>query len=498
MTGARSAMMDESGGRTLPVLWPLVPVVVLDYAAQVPYYLILDLAPHHTPPSPSAILLLTATLAWFTAGHVLLVARKSRTGWWLLWTFLVANGLFYLGTLLSGAVAFQLRNSNPVVVAVFIYGYITGAVCTAYAVILIRHRRQLTAHSTPATPIDAGVREPGLPLQPRDVHDRQAVTTSDPGPTNSRNPRSEPYAAHTHGRRHDSARGRGREAAELGWARAHPLTAFTAAVYGISAIAAVVVYAPLLMPGPRSPYGTLWRSLAMFPAMVIVVGVAGVLLTAATAGRAARTALWARLHPRLVPWRWWLLVALPPAAILAVLAVGRTTSPAFVPGLNPYGLGFGLLAGFCEELGWTGYAWPRMRPRFPPPFAAAAVLGVAWGCWHLPVLDHLAALPPDAAWFPAFAAAFIIAMTALRILICWAYSHTGSILLAQATHASSTTFLVFLSPLAATQPQEVGWYGGYALALWATVAAAVGVSHSSAARRRVARAVPRLFFGSRM
>ena len=57
------------------------------------------------------------------------------------------------------------------------------------------------------------------------------------------------------------------------------------------------------------------------------------------------------------------------------------------------------------------------------------------------------------------------------MLIAWAYGHTGSLLVAQLLHASSTGFLVLFSPLTVTPGQEALWYAGYALALWAAVAA---------------------------
>jgi hypothetical protein len=86
------------------------------------------------------------------------------------------------------------------------------------------------------------------------------------------------------------------------------------------------------------------------------------------------------------------------------------------------------------------------------------------------VIDHLGVHPHGGYWIP-FAAAFIAAIVALRVLIAWSYGHTGSLLVAQLLHASSTGFLVLLSPLAVTPAQEALWYAGYAPALWAAVAA---------------------------
>jgi membrane protease YdiL (CAAX protease family) len=173
---------------------------------------------------------------------------------------------------------------------------------------------------------------------------------------------------------------------------ARPLLASFAAAYALTLLAAVVVYGPTLL-GHDTPSAQLWRALAAFPLMVIGVGAAGVTLTTITAGRRGRRQLWARMRPGQAAARWY-AVLLPPAAILTVLLLLRgAVSTAFTLGLNRYGLAFGLLAGFSEELGWTGYAWPRLRPRFWSTLSAGALLGLGWGLWHLPVIDHLGVHP---------------------------------------------------------------------------------------------------------
>src|SRR5215472_3197959 len=62
------------------------------------------------------------------------------------------------------------------------------------------------------------------------------------------------------------------------------------------------------------------------------------------------------------------------------------------------------------------------------------------------------------------------AMTAMRFLICWVYANTGSLLLAQRLHASSTVALAVLGPFQGTLRQEATWYTIYALVLWIVVA----------------------------
>jgi membrane protease YdiL (CAAX protease family) len=133
-----------------------------------------------------------------------------------------------------------------------------------------------------------------------------------------------------------------------------------------------------------------------------------------------------------------------------------------------YGLAAGLIAGFFEEIGWTGFAYPRMRTRFGA-LGGALVLGLLWAAWHLPVVDSLGAASPHGAAWPAFFASFAVVMIAIRVLIAWVYANTESVLGAQLLHASSTGALVIFGAPAVTPGQEVLWYLAYGLLLWVVV-----------------------------
>jgi len=144
-------------------------------------------------------------------------------------------------------------------------------------------------------------------------------------------------------------------------------------------------------------------------------------------------------------------------------------SPVFAPNRFFAGMGFGFVAGFFEEIGWMGFAFPKMRGK-DNFFAPAILLGLLWGTWHIPVIDYLGTSTPHGAlWLPFFLA-FTVAMTAMRVLIAWIYSNTNSILLSQLLHAASTGSLVIFSPARVTAAQESLWYVVYAAALWLVVA----------------------------
>jgi membrane protease YdiL (CAAX protease family) len=218
----------------------------------------------------------------------------------------------------------------------------------------------------------------------------------------------------------------------------------------------------------------------MFPVMVIGVAVIGVALTVATAGRDGLRQLRAQWSRR-VGSRWLTVLLIPPAGILLVLgALALGVSSAFTPHFFVYGIAAGVLAGFCEEIGWTGFAYPRLSARLGW-LPAALLLGVLWGLWHLPVVDSLGAASPHGRYWPAFFAAFVAVLVPLRVLIAWTYTRTGSLRMAQLLHASDTGFLVILSAPHVSPGQEALWYALYAAVLWAAALSVVVAGRRSRA-----------------
>jgi membrane protease YdiL (CAAX protease family) len=167
--------------------------------------------------------------------------------------------------------------------------------------------------------------------------------------------------------------------------------------------------------------------------------------------------------------RWYAVLVIPPTVILIVLyCMHAFVSPVFLRGCFLAGVGFGIPAGFLEEIGWTGFAFPKMCGRLSP-LSAGILLGLLWGFWHLPVIDFLGTATPHGRYAIAYFFAFIAAMTAMRVLIGWMYVNTQSVTMAQLMHVSSTGSLVVFSPPRVSAAQEALWYGAYAVALWITV-----------------------------
>jgi len=115
-----------------------------------------------------------------------------------------------------------------------------------------------------------------------------------------------------------------------------------------------------------------------------------------------------------------------------------------------------------EEVGWRGYALPRLATHFGLG-GASILLGVVWALWHLP-LFYLQGSGSDGQSFPLY----VMHVIALSAAMSWLYwKAQGSLLLVMLMHASvnNTTGIV---PTAMPNPVNPMSLEG-SLVAWATV-----------------------------
>jgi len=204
-------------------------------------------------------------------------------------------------------------------------------------------------------------------------------------------------------------------------------------------------------------------------AMLLGPSTSGLVLTAVLAGRNGLRELWARIkHLKVgLPWYAVSLLTVPVLTLIIFLSLGVFVSPNYAPSFR-IALGVaGLLAGCFEEIGWTGFATPRLLSRHDP-LKAGFFLGLLWACWHMLAdfsgnISNLS-LGQWIAWFVIY---WILPLTAYRILMTWVYSQTQSVFLAQLMHASYTGWLIVLSP--ATPNTNLLWEAIFAAILWILV-----------------------------
>lgn len=88
-----------------------------------------------------------------------------------------------------------------------------------------------------------------------------------------------------------------------------------------------------------------------------------------------------------------------------------------------------------EEIGWRGYALPRLQGMYGA-FWASIILGVLWSLWHLPLV-WLAGSYQQSDSPLEYMIVFTVTILPISILFTWLYNHTnGSLLLASLFHAA--------------------------------------------------------------
>jgi uncharacterized protein len=275
----------------------------------------------------------------------------------------------------------------------------------------------------------------------------------------------------------------------LRFIRQHAVLSYFVLAYTISWGGFVLVVGPGGFPGTGSQFDT--RVPLVVMAMLAGPSCASVVMTGLMSGRAG----FREMISHLLRWRvgagWYAIAVLIAPALAAVLlwALG-IDAPIFATqakaSLVVSSLVGGLVGGALEELGWTGFAVPRLRLRHGV-FATGLIVGVPWGAWHLLqglwIAGTYAGAVPLGLFLAVNFLSGIAQLTAYRVLMVWVYDRTESLLLAMLMHASLISGTIFLwTPLTTGVPFLVyAWM--LDAALWLVVAA-VALANGGGFRQR--------------
>jgi membrane protease YdiL (CAAX protease family) len=148
------------------------------------------------------------------------------------------------------------------------------------------------------------------------------------------------------------------------------------------------------------------------------------------------TAFWARVGALRVGWIWWLFAILFPTVVWLIAGVVFLVQGQDWPA-SYAALGFfpiALLIYFGEEIGWRGFALPRLLQKYDA-VTASLILGAVWGAFHIALNIHR----------PFFAALNFAFLVAISVILTWLFLRTRSVILTAVLYATFNTWLqVFL------------------------------------------------------
>jgi uncharacterized protein len=207
-----------------------------------------------------------------------------------------------------------------------------------------------------------------------------------------------------------------------------------------------------------------WVSVPPPPVLPLLVGygfvAASLIMTGLIAGRRGIRALLSQF----LVWRfgvlWYAIILLSPALMdLAAIAI-HVLLGADLPDFSqpfarqlvgpsaslwatlPLFFLFGVLTN-GEEIGWRGYALPKLQDRHGA-LVASVIIGVVWAFWHVPKFLTEGSAQDYSFWL------YVVDTIAKAILFTWIYNSTGSSLLSVTLfHASLNASAVFLPILPA-------------------------------------------------
>jgi membrane protease YdiL (CAAX protease family) len=283
----------------------------------------------------------------------------------------------------------------------------------------------------------------------------------------------------------------------MAFVKNHPVLAYFALTFAISwGGVLLVIGGPGGIPGNPEQFETLLPVVLL--ALLAGPSVAGILLTGLVDGRAGFRDLLSWLLRWRVGVRWYAVALLTAPLLMTAIPLALSLLfPEFLPGIFTtddkaslllLGIAAGLVAGIFEELGWTGFAMPRLRLRYGV-LTTGLIVGVLWGAWHFLVNFWSSGSPSGGLSLVLLLHSVLFSvgiLPAFRVLMVWVYDRTGSLLVAMLMHVSLTTSNVIFVPLATGVPL-VTWSLVLAAATWVVVGAVAVANHGQLSRQPLPR-----------
>jgi membrane protease YdiL (CAAX protease family) len=255
------------------------------------------------------------------------------------------------------------------------------------------------------------------------------------------------------------------------WVARHDLLLYFILAYVLSwAIWPLVIINP--ESSPLVPFGPL------LAAVIVALGAGGWRELRALVGQLLR---W-RVHPI-----WYVMALLGPFVLAAGAAALTVATGAPAPNIRAYtdwlGIGAALLStiiivGLFEEVGWRGFALPRLQRRLDALWAAL-VVGVIWAAWHLPELISDPGQRPPLQFF--------VWILAQSVILAWLYNSTnGSLPIVIICHGAVNTAGRFMLPEFSGGSYQVVWW--FMVGLYVVVAVIVTLLGGA---KRLATSIPR-------
>jgi membrane protease YdiL (CAAX protease family) len=178
-------------------------------------------------------------------------------------------------------------------------------------------------------------------------------------------------------------------------------------------------------------------------------------LTALGEGAFGMRALLLHLFDWRVAVRWYVLsISYPLIILVAAYVAHRVITGVWLPLSHPRWLAIvssivlSMPVRASEEIGWRGYALPRLSKEFGLRKASLA-LGPIWACWHLPLF-----FVPGMGSYGQSVPMFVLEVTGLSVAFAWLYGKTnGSLLPVILMHSAiNEVFAILPRPKTSANP----------------------------------------------